>query len=449
MRRFFVPEVIQASAMDCGPASLKCLLEGFGVSVSYGRLREACQTDVDGTSIDTLEEVAGQLGLVAEQVMVPLDHLLLAEAETLPAIVVVRLPNGTTHFEVVWRRHGNLLQCMDPSTGRRWITCERFLREIYVHKTRVPAEAWREWAGTPTAQAAFRHRLDRLGANGKKLLQVALADPTCRSLAQLDAAARLVQAIVEGGGVVRGSKCRRLIDRFCEDDSKIPADYWSVLPTETEGELLLKGAVLLHVSGRQPEGSVGAVRDAAEVSPEIAAALNETPARPGWELLRLLRADGVLSPALLLFTSLLAAGGVILEAILFRGLFDLSRELGLSGQRLAAGGALLLFLLVLLLIELPATATLLRMGRRLEMRLRQAFLEKIPRLSDRYFQSRLKSDMAQRSHVIHQIRHLPELGSQVVRGIFELALTTAGIAWLDPASAPLAIVAGLISAGLP
>src|SRR6266700_7387328 len=83
-RRLFVPEVIQTSAVDCGPASLKCLLEGFGVSVSYGRLREACQTDVDGTSIDTLEQVAGQLGLVAEQVMVPVDHLLLAEAQALP-----------------------------------------------------------------------------------------------------------------------------------------------------------------------------------------------------------------------------------------------------------------------------------------------------------------------------------------------------------------------------
>src|SRR5258708_39408949 len=111
--------------------------------------------------------------------MVPLDHLLLAEAETLPAIVVVRLPNGTTHFEVVWRRHGNLLQCMDPSTGRRWITCERFLSEVYVHKTRTPAEAWRKWAGTPAAQAAFRGRLGWLGASGKNLFESALAGPTC------------------------------------------------------------------------------------------------------------------------------------------------------------------------------------------------------------------------------------------------------------------------------
>src|ERR671923_1912833 len=75
-RRLLVPEVVQTSAMDCGPAALKCLLEGFGIPVSYGRLREACQTDVDGTSIDTLEEVAQQLGLEAEQVMLPVDHLL-------------------------------------------------------------------------------------------------------------------------------------------------------------------------------------------------------------------------------------------------------------------------------------------------------------------------------------------------------------------------------------
>nr|QKW93674.1 ABC transporter permease [Vitiosangium cumulatum] len=92
--RLLAPEVIQTSAMDCGPAALKCLLEGFGIPVSYDRLREACQTDVDGTSIDTLEEVAVQLGLEAEQVMLPPDHLLLPEAAALPALLVVRLPHA-------------------------------------------------------------------------------------------------------------------------------------------------------------------------------------------------------------------------------------------------------------------------------------------------------------------------------------------------------------------
>ena len=84
-QRFFAPEVIQTSAMDCGPAALKCLLEGFGIPVSYGRLREACQTDVDGTSLDTVEDIALQLGLQVEQVMMPVDHLFFPGMPALPA----------------------------------------------------------------------------------------------------------------------------------------------------------------------------------------------------------------------------------------------------------------------------------------------------------------------------------------------------------------------------
>ena len=64
-RRRLAPEVVQTSAMDCGPACLSSLLEGHGIRASYGRLREACQTDLDGTSIDTLEEAAVTLGLEA------------------------------------------------------------------------------------------------------------------------------------------------------------------------------------------------------------------------------------------------------------------------------------------------------------------------------------------------------------------------------------------------
>jgi ABC-type bacteriocin/lantibiotic exporter with double-glycine peptidase domain len=98
MKRFLVPEVIQSSVMDCGPASLKALFGGFGLYLSYGRLREACQTDVDGTSIDTLETMAQALGLDAAQVVIPADLVLLPTSACLPAIVVMRLAGGATHF---------------------------------------------------------------------------------------------------------------------------------------------------------------------------------------------------------------------------------------------------------------------------------------------------------------------------------------------------------------
>ena len=98
--RFLVPEVVQTSNMDCGPAALKCLLQGFGINVHYGRLREACQTDVDGTSIDTMEEVAIQLGLEAEQIVIPVDHVLpvsllgVTELENLALVLRQRLILG-------------------------------------------------------------------------------------------------------------------------------------------------------------------------------------------------------------------------------------------------------------------------------------------------------------------------------------------------------------------
>ena len=68
MGRELAPEVVQTSAMDCGPAALACLLAGFGVDAGYGRLREACQTDVDGMSIDTLERPANEGAGVSLQV---------------------------------------------------------------------------------------------------------------------------------------------------------------------------------------------------------------------------------------------------------------------------------------------------------------------------------------------------------------------------------------------
>ena len=241
-RRLMVPEVVQTSAMDCGPASLKCLLEGFGISVSYGRLREACQTDVDGTSIDTMEEVAVQLGLEAEQVMLPVDHLLLPEARALPALVVVRHPNNLTHFVILWSQRGRFIQVMDPATGRRWLTAKQLLAELYVHVTTVPAVAWREWVGTDEFLGALRRRLVQLGLSRsarRRLVDAALADPSWHAFAALDASTRLVDALVRAGGLPTGPAgraCARGLFRSVaeRDDSRRKHDH--------SGELLVSPA---------------------------------------------------------------------------------------------------------------------------------------------------------------------------------------------------------------
>jgi ATP-binding cassette subfamily B protein len=469
-RRLLAAEVVQTSAMDCGPAALKCLLEGFGIPVSYGRLREACQTDADGTCIDTIEEAAVQLGLEVEQVVVPVDHLFLPEAAALPAIVVVRLASGFTHFVVIWRRHGRVVQVMDPATGRRWPTCKRFLDEVYVHTMPIPTAAWRAWAEMHEFCGALRRRWAILGLArpaAERALADALADPDWGALAILDATTRMLHAIVCAGGLRHGRQANGVFEAFCERArhegpaaaQTVPDSYWTVRPAlpgpDGEAQLLVRGAVLVRVHGRcqrhrpVPEHTTVESMDApAPLSPELMAALAEPPRPPGRELLRLLRTDGLLAPTALLAALALAAGSVV-EVVLFRGLFDLGRELALVKQRLGALAALLMFVAALLLLELSIAAGLFRLGRRLEARLRIAFLEKIPHLNDRYLQSRPTSDMAERGHSLHQVRLLPDLGGQLLRLLCELALMTAGIAWLDPPSTPVAGLAAVVAVGLP
>jgi ATP-binding cassette subfamily B protein len=468
-RRFFAPEVVQTSAIDCGPATLKSLLEGFGISVSYGRLREACQTGVDGTSIDTLEDVALQLGLVVEQIMVPLDHLLIPEAQTLPAIVVVRQPSGLTHFVVVWSCHGRFVQVMDPATGRRWTTRRRFLDEVYTHVFPVSAQAWRDWVALEGFCAPLRQRMARLRldqADIERLIDTALEDPGWRSMAALDAATRMVDAIVRAGGLERGAEAGGVIERFFQQETTtesaiIPLPYWSVQPQPyasdqpDEEQLLLRGAVLVRALGRRtPAEEAGLEEIEIEeppqpLTPELVAALEERPSRPELEVWQALRADGLLAPAILLLALGLATGGLIVEALLLQGIMDIGHRLDLVGQRAMVLGAFLVFFVILLLLELPAVATALRIGRRLETRLRVAFLEKIPRLGDRYFHSRLTSDMTHRAYSLRQLRMLPGLGIDFLRLSFQIVLTAAGIVWLAPGSVILVTLSTLFVVGLP
>jgi ATP-binding cassette subfamily B protein len=359
--------------------------------------------------------------------MLPSDHVLIDAARALPAIAVVVLPGGVTHFVIVWRRFGRFVELMDPAAGRRWVSTARFLRDLYIHEQRVAAEDWREYAGSKDFLEPLHSRLLALGAGFDE--DDPSDDPSWRSLAALDAAVRMVTALVEAGAINRGQQSAQLVRELLQSPGQIPDHYWSVRP-DADG-LLMSGAILVCVLGTTP---------AAPSSPELLAALEQPSERPGRDLLRLLRADGAFTPSIIVIALAVAAAAVLVEAILFRSLIDLGRSLFAAAVALSAA---------LLWLEIPLTSGLLRLGRRLEVRLHLAFLQKLPRLGDRYFQSRPKSDMAERSHGIHLIRRLPELAGQLLRYSFEIVFTTAGIVWIDPAAAPIALLAAFAALAIP
>jgi len=450
-RRFFIPEVVQTSAMDCGPAALKCLFEGFRIPVNYARLREICHTDVDGTSISVIESVANQLGLPSEEIMVPADHVLLESSSTTPCIAVIRLPNGATHFVVLWRRHGTLCQVMDPAAGRVWRSVDDVRRSLYEHKFVVPAAAWREWVASTESHCALGERLRALGIGELKrreLIDGAAGDETWKSFAVLDAAVRFVAALRREQAVRTAPSIAALIDQLIANASLIPEDYWSVtgVPSDEAGSerLRLKGAILMRVRpGAEPD-AVSARRGGA-----LSSALDEEPRATILPLLRMLREDGFLNAGLAVVIALVQAFCVVGQAFLFRGLFGSAAQVMTRMTRLEQLAGVIAFAVLALLATLPGTMSVLRWGRLLENRLRLALYRRVPHLRDRYFQSRLTADVAERSHAVHLLRTLPQLALQIIGSSLELLLMTLGIIWLDPSVAPLALLTLLCAVLVP
>lgn len=458
-RKLLAPEVIQTSGLDCGPGTLKCVLDGFGMNVSYGRLREICQTDVDGTSIDTIEEVAEQLGLEAQQLVLPADYLLSRTGNPLPAVAVKRLPNGIFHFVVLWRSVGGFVQVMDPEIGRYWIQGRSLRRDLLIHDQPVAADLWRELAATDVFLKPLAARLRELGLHrgGDAHVQRAIDDRGWRSLAILDAAARMTALLVDAGGVRRGPAAERLLSSTIERAQEeaipsraIPARCWSAWApgaARDAKQLSMIGAVLVRFergeSGRRAPSRVG------PISPELVRKVTEELPSPWIQLLRLLRREDLLSLAAVVPTLAVVSGALLIEALLLRGMFDLARELGLARQRLAAAAVFLLLVLIVLLYEVAVAVHIHRMGRHLEIRLRLALMQKLPRLGDRYFRSRLVSDLAERSHGIQQVRFLPSAGQRLMHAIFDLVATSAAIGLLDPRSLPVVIAAMVGTIGLP
>ena len=455
--RWLIPEHVQTSAMDCGPAALTALLAAHGITASYGRLREACQTSVDGTSIDVLEDVANLLGLEAEQVMLPIDMLDRAAAHATPCLIVTVLPSGATHFVVVWNRIGAWVQVMDPASGRTWRRWRDVRRDIYQHRMVVPAAVWHDWALSDEARAIWLEVCRDAGMTAEQaqlLIERAGAAQDWYPLAVLDAALRLMAALIRADGLNPGHDAERFVAGCLDslDDGPrprvdlIPPPYWFARPApplDGEEAVVISGAVLLRVHGVRGERPT-----TGELPEALAAALREPPASPERMLLQMLGRDGWFAPVSLLLSSSVAAVAVAAEALLLQALLRLPSQWSSGSQmtQLAlAGGA---FLVVLALLSMLNDVLARIIGRRLEVRLRIALLEKVARLGSQYFHSRLVSDMAGRAHGLSSLRNLPNVAVSIVTTALQLVFTATGLAWISPDSAGFTILIMGVFAGL-
>jgi ATP-binding cassette subfamily B protein len=461
-RSFLVPEVIQTSLMDCGPAALKAVLQGFGIAVDYDLLRERCQTDVDGTSIDALADLAGELGLGSQEILVPRDHFLLKEADCLPSIVVTRSGGGLLHFIVVWNTVGPYVQVMDPTGGRRWTRWDRFLATMPDIPIPISVDRWRRWACSENAVAPWRARMQAVGIGGagsRSLIARAQADAGWVTFAALDAGIRMIASLVETGAIGKGREAERLLESLLDrtvteghSAEGIPRKFWWATPGTSPGKITIRGALIVRFFARTQA-----------VALRSGSPLGGRPSRPPQSrcepvsekpdpvrlAARMIRLD--VPRAIALVTTALLASAVVatMDAFLLRGVLDVSRYLALDYQRLGGIGVLFAFTAGGLLLEIFIAAVVHRLGIGLETRLRVALLEKLPRLDDRYLQSRPTSDMTSRAHAMQMLREAPALAVRIARAFFMLLATTIGIVWLYPRGAVLAALAAVLSFAVP
>ena len=436
-----IPEVIQSSAMDCGPAALAALLNGHGHRVSYPRLREVCQTDVDGTSIDTLEALAVRFGLEAEQIMLPADCLFLDATHSLPCIAVVTLPNGLTHFVVVWRERFGFVQIMDPARGRSWMRKDRFLAQLYEHQIVVDAQDWSEYAHSDEFQASLVERLIDLGhpeSEGRARVAAAVAQNDYRRVADLDAAIRMCGALRGTAGSPRSLAQRQhLMDTLLETPELIPGHYRQVRPAADDAsELHLKGAILVRVTG-----SSEPVAD----DPVVAQVMGRPQPTTAMRLFALCRSMGADRLMLSIAASALLIGLItFIEALVFRYLIGAQLPSELPALGLIAI-VVITPLIAAIALESGGMGLSQSLGRRLDLNLRSRLLHKLPRMADGYFASRLVSDLAERGHAAGQIREISELVRRALVLAVRLGLVMIGLAWLSTSALWLIIAATVVA----
>jgi ABC-type bacteriocin/lantibiotic exporter with double-glycine peptidase domain len=441
-RSFFVPETLQTSGMDCGPAALKSLLAGLSIRVSYERLRDACSSGADGTSIDALEDLCDSLGLEAFQEIAPLADAMEAIERRAPCIVVVNGAGGAPHFVLFWRSIGKLVMIMDPARGRRWLSRDEFARDLYLHRQRFDESRFRAWFATSKWSGILARRLERLGPMPEARIAGSMEE-----LGALDGSARLLERLVARGAVAReatGTVLQNLTRLELASPGSIVPGAHTAVARHPDGYQVVRGAVFLVVR-RTAHGSPLSAAD----SPIAREVLGPDGPSPFHVLARQISAGGRRLIVLLALLAAMLAVLALAEMLLLRAAFNAETLLSLPQQRFAGIAVYGVLVAVMLLGESTVGAGVVRLGRALELRTRVTLLEKLPRLPDLYFRTRPLSDVTHRSQGLFQVKPLPALVVGLTKQSLDLLVTTVALGILYPRGLPLTLVALCFGLGAP
>src|SRR5438270_9087245 len=118
-----LPVVQQLAAADCGAACLAMVLAHQGKSLPLDEIRSVMGVGRDGSTALAILDAGSWYGLRGRGVRLDLEDL-----EWLPAGAILHWEFN--HFVVFERLRGGAVEIVDPASGRRRISLERFGRSF-------------------------------------------------------------------------------------------------------------------------------------------------------------------------------------------------------------------------------------------------------------------------------------------------------------------------------
>ncbi|NJP04563.1 MAG: ABC transporter ATP-binding protein [Chloroflexaceae bacterium] len=456
-RAFLAPTIRHNETLNPMSAVLHSVCAGYGLhsnGVSSAVLAEA-------NTPFALQEHAIQAGLVATPFMVPPDLLTNPPLFQHPLIVrSIADEDAPARMMIVWNQLFTWIQLMDTATGQRWVNQQQLIAETAVDTVTLTPDEWLAMATSSLWQPLWLHRLQALGferSHALDFLQTPLSSADWHTVAALDAALRLVSQFQKKRLLRTGRSAResfvhiyqQAIDAGpTQSHLVLPLVYWSVRPApdselSAPATLTYQAVQVVQLAAPLSDASSTTVSspDVAPTPAEDEKALpSSTGASVPQTIVAFLRREGRL-PFVILTTALIfAAGSVVLQALLLHGAMNIGLIFSATEQRFTLMSLLITFAVVLLLLEWHINATIARIGRRLDARLRIAVLERLPTLGPLTLQQRSTADQMERIHAARDLHNLPEFVARVVRNGLLLVFTVLGIAWIDPVSAFLGLL---------
>lgn len=132
-------KVRQHDNTDCAAACVASVCAHYGLRLPLLRIREACGTGPDGTSLQGIIDACGRLGMEAAGLRAKEKHITDLQEAVKPVILHLRKKNGWLHYVVLYAIDDSTATVMDPEDGE-------------IHRM-SPADLEEEWSGFIVALA--------------------------------------------------------------------------------------------------------------------------------------------------------------------------------------------------------------------------------------------------------------------------------------------------------